>query len=202
MQAPESQPEQEPDVPLEDAASDVSSLQYPSDPAPRPPSPPTVYLPSLSSVDAQARQKRRDAWMTQPNYGGWGDAKARFLWRHIGRSIWFYVREDWIELPLSWDGVDERDTSKDGLDVIRWAEFQLHRCSPHAADHNLGPPTFTGPQVLQRSQDVQTQLQQLRAREDELSTQMAEVQAEIQQYQAAQDNIKDLDTLAHGLSRA
>ncbi|KAL0568246.1 hypothetical protein V5O48_013742 [Marasmius crinis-equi] len=182
-----------------------SEISTPSSPqqalAPRPRSPPTVYLHPAPAPDAQARRDRQDAWTTKPNYGGWGDDKVRFLWRFIGRTIWFYIREDWVELPLSWDGVENRDTSMDNLDVVRWAELQLHRCSPHAADYNVGPPTFTGPQVLQRSQDVQQRLTQLETQSIQLSQQKSVVDAEITRLQVAADNLKDLDTLAHGLRR-
>ncbi|KAL0572580.1 hypothetical protein V5O48_009384 [Marasmius crinis-equi] len=84
MQAPES-PTENPNAALEYPDSDNASiLSAPSPPPqpvdPRPPSPPTVYLHPPPRPDAQERQDRRNAWVTKPNYGGWGDDKMRYLW--------------------------------------------------------------------------------------------------------------------------
>ncbi|KAL0566300.1 hypothetical protein V5O48_015714 [Marasmius crinis-equi] len=205
MQAPLAQPEDQ-DLQYPDHDSDhesvISAASSPHQPLnPRPPSPPTVFLPS-PPTDHQERADRRAAWVTKPNYGGWGDDKVRYLWRFIGRRIWFYVREDWMELPLSWDGVEGRDTRADEFDAERWADWQLYRCSPHAADYRVGPPTFTGPQVQQRTQEVNNHLVQLRQRVTQLSDELSAAQAEVTRYQAVVENLKDLDTLAHGLPRS
>ncbi|KAL0567418.1 hypothetical protein V5O48_014579 [Marasmius crinis-equi] len=154
------------------------------------------------NVDVQTEHReRRLAWTNQPNnLSGWGDTgRLRYVWRADDRILWFYVREDWVGLPLSWLGVAGRDTSFDNLDNVRWAEMQLYRCSPQAADSNVGPPTFTGPQVLQRSEMVRNQLRQLRDQEHQIESNLSEVRSQIRDLDAALENLKDLDVLAHGL---
>ncbi|KAL0570879.1 hypothetical protein V5O48_011074 [Marasmius crinis-equi] len=71
-----------------------------------------------------------------------------------------------------------------------------------AADSDMGPPTFTGPQVLQRSQMVRDKLCQLRDQEHEIEANLPGLHSQIGELEAAFENLRDLDVLAHGLRRA
>ncbi|KAL0567868.1 hypothetical protein V5O48_014122 [Marasmius crinis-equi] len=149
------------------------------------------------------RQARRSAWIQKPNNNsGWTDPKRpRYIWREDERLFWFYVREDWTDLPMSWNGRADRDPSFDTLDALRWSELQLYRCSPQAADSNAGPPTFTGPQVAERCALVRQSLREMREREHRLEAELSELRSQIHGLETARDNLKDLDVVAAGLVR-
>ncbi|KAL0564433.1 hypothetical protein V5O48_017612 [Marasmius crinis-equi] len=111
--------------------------------------------------------------------------------------------------PLTWgDDVDaktkrhsRRTAWTKKPNTSGWTDAKVFCCSPQAADANLGPPTFTGPQVAQRRAMVLQQLRALRGQEQNLEDDLAEVHSQIRDYEAARANLKDLEVLAAGLPR-
>ncbi|KAL0566536.1 hypothetical protein V5O48_015470 [Marasmius crinis-equi] len=199
---------QSPNTGDEPIAVDQNPSQPSSPVSSRPSTPAPLQFPRRGpgpwgGVDEETeRRARRAAWTSTPNQNSWADhAVPRFVWRSDERILYFYVREDWVALPLSWLGIAERDTSLDNLETGPWSEVQLYRCSPQAADDNAGPPTFTGPQLGQRQASLRNELRDLRVQELTLVEDLAEVRSKIHDLEVAQANLKDLNVLAAGLRR-
>ncbi|KAJ3832427.1 hypothetical protein F5878DRAFT_646792 [Lentinula raphanica] len=148
------------------------------------------------------------------DFRGWGVAPMNERGRetHISRSTALRnLRADFVHANLTFTGNHQRDTALDSLDTKLWASVQSYRSSDEARKGSSPFPTFTGPQVLQRLEEVNAliasrtlehqslkndilevsnTLSELRAREKQAST-------EIKALRNAQRELEDLKEIAH-----
>ncbi|KAL0572896.1 hypothetical protein V5O48_009065 [Marasmius crinis-equi] len=160
---------------------------------------------------------------------GWGDAPSdqfHEAWEDLDscRHLWQGHKKPWKatgalvhELNIahysrtndfgwSWEGGEGRDESLDTLSNRTWSAVQLHRSLKEAAAAAIPPPTFTGPQVLERIaqveraitanrcvlEDVHTQAALLEARVRSIKGRQVELAAEAEELRAIQSNLRDL----------
>ncbi|KAL0568239.1 hypothetical protein V5O48_013750 [Marasmius crinis-equi] len=160
-----------------------------------------------------------------PNYHGWGDPPAppspktaqlqciwerhKHQWKTTGSQVHelnvaHYSRAN--DFGWSWEGTEGRDTSLDNLPSRAWSTVQLHRSLKEAAAVSIPPPTFTGPQVVKRLQqvdrsivanqgvreDIHTQLALLEERVRAAKGRQYELAAEAEDLRAVRSNLRDL----------
>ncbi|KAJ3717425.1 hypothetical protein C8R42DRAFT_724341 [Lentinula raphanica] len=131
---------------------------------------------------------------------------------HISRSTALRnLRSDFFHANLTFTGNHQRDTALDSLDTKLWASVQSYRSSDEARKGSSPHPTFTGPQILERLEEVKALLashilehqslkQEIREVSDTLSALRArEKQAsdEIDALRDAQRELEDLKEIAH-----
>ncbi|KAJ3969871.1 hypothetical protein EV361DRAFT_322272 [Lentinula raphanica] len=146
--------------------------------------------------------------------GGWGLAAMNEREResHITRSTALRnLRSDFIHANLTFTGNHQRDTALDSLDTKLWASVQSYRSSNEARKGSSPYPTFTGPQILQRIEEVKALLstrilehQSLRNEILEVSNTLSALRArekqasdEINALRDAQRELEDLKEIAH-----
>ncbi|KAJ3991308.1 hypothetical protein F5050DRAFT_1716198 [Lentinula boryana] len=122
--------------------------------------------------ETETQENETSAWDTRSSPRGWGYADGGWpgLWgsspannqnpeSYITHSAALCnLRSDFNAADLSFKGRRTRNTSLDNLETKVWASVQAYRCSGEARRGFASFPTFTGPQILQRLEEVQTQL--------------------------------------------
>ncbi|KAJ3734622.1 hypothetical protein DFJ43DRAFT_1037805 [Lentinula guzmanii] len=218
-----------------------SSLQHPNDDsaASRRPQSFSSYSPMSTNLqhlddgsaapveEMETQENETSVWDTRSSPRGWGYADRGWpgLWgsspannqnpeSYITRSAALCnLRSDFNAADLSFKGRRTRNMSLDNLETKVWASVQVYRCSGEARRGFASFPTFTGPQILQRLEEVQTQLtsrineqqsltHQLRKATDALLALQArgkKAQSEIDALQDTQRELEYLKEIAYAM---
>ncbi|KAJ3816754.1 hypothetical protein F5880DRAFT_1618969 [Lentinula raphanica] len=167
----------------------------------------------------ETQEGQTSGWDLPPSPRGWGYADRTWsrwgsssppdqnLESHIVHSNALRnVRSDFNGAGLSFEGGHTRDTSLDNLETKIWASVQAYRSTGESRKGFTPYPTFTGPQILQRLEEVQARLtsrihdhqtltQQIREAADALSTLQARGQKAQSEINALQDTERELEYL-------
>ncbi|KAJ3831062.1 hypothetical protein F5878DRAFT_647976, partial [Lentinula raphanica] len=125
---------------------------------------------------------------------GWGPTSANGQNREsrISRSTNLRnLRADFSNAELTFEGRRERTTILDTLDTKLWASVQSYRCSDEARKGSTPYPTFTGPQVLQRLEEVQARLGAHIDEHSTLTRQMYETSNVLSALEAREKEVKE-----------
>ncbi|KAJ3965261.1 hypothetical protein EV361DRAFT_966944 [Lentinula raphanica] len=121
---------------------------------------------SMDETDAHENQTPDSphGWGLHDVPGGWGPIPANGPSQqshisHISRSKALRnLRSDFGNAGLSFEGERGRNTELDNLNTKLWASVQCYRSSDEGRKGGTSYPSFTGPQILQRLEEVETQL--------------------------------------------
>ncbi|KAL0572486.1 hypothetical protein V5O48_009473 [Marasmius crinis-equi] len=171
---------------------------------------------------------------------GWGDAspprsplsqQVEESWKDLqgARRTWASEKKSWTtsgalvhdlniahysrtnDFGWSWEGGKGRDDSLDTLPDRAWSTVQLHRCLKEAVDAAIPAPTFTGPQVMERLQqveraiivnqglneDIESQSTLLAERLRSVNSRKYQLRSEAEDLRAVRCNMRDLFDLAN-----
>ncbi|KAJ3964967.1 hypothetical protein EV361DRAFT_955458 [Lentinula raphanica] len=132
-------------------------------------------------------------------FRGWNSANVSEQDRgsHISRSPALRnLRSDFYHANLTFAGNHQRDTTLDDLDTKLWASVQSYRSSDEARKGTGPYPTFTGPQVVQRLEEVKALIASHILEQKSLMTRMQEVSDELSALRAREKHTShEIDAL-------
>ncbi|KAJ3831647.1 hypothetical protein EV361DRAFT_956320 [Lentinula raphanica] len=168
----------------------------------------TQHTDNESATSEEAMEAQESPTATSPGgwglsntgwHRGWGSAPATEQNResHISRSTALRnLRSDFIHANLTFAGNHQRDTALDSLDAKLWASVQSYRSSDEARKGSSPYPTFTGPQVLQRLEEVKALLNSHILEQQSLTNEIIEASNSLSSLRARKKQVsKEVDAL-------